>query len=333
MKKIALFAGLFLILFSYSTAFGEQVRITIESYAKPSLGVRSTIVETIDPYDPNDPADQLAMAHEAMSFAWSSDGWDFESEGFYEGSSAGCNGTLWGLGVDGITYLTDPTYYEALLGGYVLNSEALWAINNTPTNQATGLVFHTDALCSQGSHDFCGAANNYGQIAQVMAGVCMQCGVPDWGRFSVELLQEPIQATVDLDPDIFVVHVKNRKPREPKRAFLRAYIELPEGVSVEDVDTSTIILSKDDSILAEAEFDKIVDKILVVRFPLDLTNVSVILGVDIVRVMEWYKKIRAIATAAPVYPIDCIELTISGDFVDDQGSFNGKDAVRMMLKK
>jgi PKD repeat protein len=65
----------------------------------------------------------------------------------------------------------------------------------------------------------------------------------------------PLQTTVDLDPDIFVVRVKNRQPREPRSAFLRAYIELPEGVSAEDVDTSSIILSKDDSMLADAEFD------------------------------------------------------------------------------
>lgn len=113
MKRLAISIGLILVVCFYSSAFGERVKITIESYANPSLGTKSTIIEMPGRYDPNDPVDQLAMAHEAMSFAWSSDGWDFESEGFHEGSSAGCNGTTWGLAVDGITYLTDPTYYEA----------------------------------------------------------------------------------------------------------------------------------------------------------------------------------------------------------------------------
>jgi hypothetical protein len=50
----------------------------------------------------------------------------------------------------------------------------------------------------------------------------------------------------------------------------------------------------------------------------------------VVKVTAWYNKIRIIATAAPVHPIDLKELAISGDLIGG-GSFIGKDAVRIQL--
>ena len=81
MKRLALFVGVVLILFSYSTAFGEQLKITIESYVNPSLGVKITDIPFAGTYDPNDTAHQLEMSHQAILFAMSEDGWDLESHG------------------------------------------------------------------------------------------------------------------------------------------------------------------------------------------------------------------------------------------------------------
>ena len=194
MKRLTLFTAIFLILFPYSTALADYVQITIESYANPALGVKSTIVETTDPYDQNDTDDQLRMAYEAMAFAFSSDGWNFSGEGFDAATNPICGGGSWGFEVNGDAFKDDPAYYEDLLGGYRVseNPQAWEMILRNPENGATMLVFHTDVWCSkQPPHMFCDGAYNYGHISQVMAGYFMQCAVQEWGTFTVETVPAP----------------------------------------------------------------------------------------------------------------------------------------------
>jgi hypothetical protein len=145
-------------------------------------------------------------------------------------------------------------------------------------------------------------------------------------------VSEPAQAIIDIHPDIFVVHVKEKEPKEPKWAFLRAFLELPEGMSVENIDVDTVTLSVNGTTLAMAEFDKVVDNVLFVLFPLNLTNVSNILGLEATRVGMTARWIKVMAATTPGQPIDLIELTVSGQMVDDGESFTGKDTARMMLK-
>ena len=61
MKRLTLFAAVVFILFSYSATFGEQVKITIESYANPALGVESTTIPFDETYDPTSFNHQLEM--------------------------------------------------------------------------------------------------------------------------------------------------------------------------------------------------------------------------------------------------------------------------------
>ena len=60
-------------------------------------------------------------------------------------------------------------------------------------------------------------------------------------RIATVIATDTAQAIIDIHPDIFVVHVKeSHKPREPKRAFLRAFLELPEGLTVSTSISSTL---------------------------------------------------------------------------------------------
>ena len=153
------------------------------------------------------------------------------------------------------------------------------------------------------------------------------------GDYGVRISLMPEPAIIDIDPDIFVVQVKeNQEPKEPKWAFLRGFVELPEGLSVEDIDVDTVTLSVNDTALAMAEFDKVVDNVLFVLFPLDLTNVSDILGLEATRVIVIGRWIKVTVTTDPDQPIDLIKLTISGNLVDDGGSFTGDDVVRMKVR-
>ena len=81
-----------------------------------------------------------------------------------------------------------------------------------------------------------------------------------------------------------------------------------------------------------AEFEKVVDNVLFVLFPLNLTNVSNILGLDATRVRMRGRWIKVTVTTEPDQPIDLIKLTISGNLVDDGGSFTGEDVVRMKVR-
>jgi hypothetical protein len=192
MKRVAL--SVIIILLAYSVAFGEQVNITIESYANPSLGIKSTVIELTDPYDPNDTDDQLEMAYQAILFAISPAGWDLANHNFTTPSppapKPGWTNPYSATGVDGTYFIPDSEFYEDLLG-YQVNDEAWWAINNTPTNSAMWLVFHTDLWCERGPHDIGESPDNYGVISGVTAGVFAQCPVPNWGSFTVEVVPEP----------------------------------------------------------------------------------------------------------------------------------------------
>lgn len=148
--------------------------------------------------------------------------------------------------------------------------------------------------------------------------------------------QPAIYATIDLEPDVFEVkveaHKKPKKPGKPKWEYLRAFIELPADVNVADVNTATVNLCLNDTILAAAESPLIVENTLDVLFRLDPENVGAILGLEVTKVKVDECRIKVTAAFVPSQPIDLIELTVSGDMLYP-GSFTGTDAVRVMLDK
>jgi Tol biopolymer transport system component len=145
-------------------------------------------------------------------------------------------------------------------------------------------------------------------------------------------ITESIHAIIDLAPNLFEVEVgPENEQEEPEEEFIKAFIKLPAEVDPAGIDISSVILSINDTVLATAETPVIMDNILVVLFRLDLTNVSLILGLEVtkVEVDQLSRKIDIQVTTAPSQPIDLIKLSISGEFGD--GGFNATDAVRVTL--
>lgn len=137
----------------------------------------------------------------------------------------------------------------------------------------------------------------------------------------------PDPALIDLDPDVFAVAVtSHREPAMSGEAYLTAYIEPPDGVDATDIDSTTVTLSVNDTILATAESSEIIGHLLVVQFHLTPDIVAAILGVEVtyVEVDEEHNRIVIEATTAPDPPIDLIELIVSGE------NFSGTDAVRVI---
>jgi formylglycine-generating enzyme required for sulfatase activity/Tol biopolymer transport system component len=169
--------------------------------------------------------------------------------------------------------------------------------------------------------------NSDGSDAYALLATASQEERPDWGNPI-----ETIEATINLDPDVFEVEVEeDQEPEEPEEAFLTAFIELPAAVDPMDIDVETVTLSVDDTILATAESPAIEDNVLEVLFRLNLVNVSTILGLEVTEVEVDDEKIEVNATTAPAQAIDLIELTVSGDLTNG-GSFTGTDAVRVVLE-
>jgi hypothetical protein len=175
---MAMGLSLIIILFSYSTAFAEWIGITLESYDPATLPTVSTIIEVADPND------QLEISRQAVLFALRSEGWNLENLGFnldsreppeWSGHIYWASADVGGLDSD-----------ISKLLGYDLNDEAL---TYGPT---FFLWFHTDEWVARGSHDICESENNYGVMSGGMGGVFTQCTVADWGRFTVQLLTEPL---------------------------------------------------------------------------------------------------------------------------------------------
>jgi hypothetical protein len=172
MMRKAILLGLILSLCAYSTAFAEQVEITIESYPPATLPAVSTII------DVPDPADQLEMSRQAALFALSSEGWNLESYGgwlqYREPPSWAGHFYFVDIPVSGL----GSDVSEML--GYDLNADALTYGRNFY------LYFHTDETVGRLSHEVCETPDNYGVISGGMGGYWAQCTVPEWGVFTVE---------------------------------------------------------------------------------------------------------------------------------------------------
>ncbi len=141
--------------------------------------------------------------------------------------------------------------------------------------------------------------------------------------------QELVPALIDLDPDVFEVAVTSYREQEMSgEQYLTAYIEPPDGA---EIDSNTVILSVNGTILATAESPAILDNLLVVQFKLTPDNVGDILGIEVinVKVDEQHNRIVVEATTALAQPTDLIELTVSGDLMSG-GNFIGTDAVRVI---
>jgi hypothetical protein len=180
MKRLTLFAAVVFILFSYSTAFGDWVQITLEAiHEDAALPTISTIVEV------DDPSDQLDMSREAAEFAL--EGWNLQSYGgwlqYREPPSWVGHFYFVDIPVSG---LGSPV--SGLLG-YELNVNALTYGRNFY------LYFHTDETVGRLSHQVCETPNNYGVISGGMGGYWAQCTIATWGTFTVE----PIALAVAFD--------------------------------------------------------------------------------------------------------------------------------------
>jgi len=140
----------------------------------------------------------------------------------------------------------------------------------------------------------------------------------------------PLPDLVDLDPDVFEVAVTSYGEQEMSgKAYLNAYIEPPDGVDPADINSATVILSVNGTILTKAESAEIIGHLLVVKFKLTPDIVAAILGIDVVNVKvdEEHNRIVVEATTDPA--IDLIELTVSGDLMSGE-NFIGTDAVRVI---
>jgi len=143
-----------------------------------------------------------------------------------------------------------------------------------------------------------------------------------------------LESAIDLHPDICEVKTKSDSmPNKQQGVFINAFIEFPmDELRVGVVDHSTVALSLDGQELSMAESIEVIDNILKVGFYLDMSDLSTLLGLEAKGVNVAGGEVKVKTTAPPAASIDCIELTVSGDFVDYRGSFTAKDAVRIMLK-
>ncbi len=135
----------------------------------------------------------------------------------------------------------------------------------------------------------------------------------------------------DLHPDVFDVVVDpSTAPEEPVEAFFKAFIKPPPGMNAIDITSLTLFVSGTN--LGTAESFTIDDNLLEVLFPLNLTNVSAILGIDVVKVKEVdlnRNRIVVVSSAAPTETTYLSELTVFGTLIDGE-SFSGIDAVRVI---
>ncbi len=166
----------------------------------------------------------------------------------------------------------------------------------------------------------------------------------DFFLFSLdENLRFPVAARelstlIDLAPDVFEVKVVRQKrySKSPKGQFLTAFIEPPAGVTALDIDVMTVSLSVNGTALAMAMVEDavIADNVLEVRFPLNLTNVSTLLGVEVVKIKKVHGRrnpIKVEAITPPAHPTDLLEVTVSGGLMGG-GSFKGTDVLRVIAK-
>ena len=154
--------------------------------------------------------------------------------------------------------------------------------------------------------------------------------IADWGSGIVwKVAVIPIDANLDLDPDLFEVRpVRHKAPQEPEDTFLSAFIGLPPATNVADVNVASVSLYLGDVILAAAEYPVVVDDVLNVLFRLDLANVGAILDLEVKKVEVVQNEVQVETATALSAPIDLIKLTVSGDFIDGR-QFIGTDAVRV----
>ena len=117
MKTRTILLTLVVLLLSCGVALGAKVRITIESYANPTLGIKSTVIETAGPYDPNDTNDQLEMSILARDFALSPEGWDLAYHGFTPGYiGPGWSNYIYHAQIYGPLWQNNKAFYDDLLG-------------------------------------------------------------------------------------------------------------------------------------------------------------------------------------------------------------------------
>jgi hypothetical protein len=114
--------------------------------------------------------------------------------------------------------------------------------------------------------------------------VVVPCSLPNCVPVAFLMVARAIEAVIDIDPDLFEVHVNSdqepEEPEEPEEQFLRGFVQLPAEVDAADVDIATLTLSVNDTILATAEYSAIVGNVLDVFFQLNLANVSTIIGLE-----------------------------------------------------
>jgi hypothetical protein len=136
---------------------------------------------------------------------------------------------------------------------------------------------------------------------------------------------EPLSALVDLHPDVFEVKVvRSKKAHCQERAFLTAYIGLPEGFS--ETEVGTVALSLGATTIATEVSREVFGNVLRVIFPLDTGAISAILGLPVREINVHKDKIDVKAFTSPTMPIELVELTVS-----DGSSFVGRNVVRIMV--
>ena len=208
-------------------------------------------------------------------------------------------------------------------------------LSTLPEGAGYLLYFHTDEIAARGSHDICETADNYRVISGGSDGSLTQCFVAGWGEFSYSLAPgESGGGLLDLHPDHFEIQVNPEKPPlELTDQYLTAYINPPTGHAANEIDISTIELSVNGSTLGMAEMPMILENVLVVRFELNLTNVSKILGLVAVQVnlTSNINRVRVIATAPPAIPIGLVEMTLTGELTGGE-AFEMTDVLRVEME-
>jgi len=139
-----------------------------------------------------------------------------------------------------------------------------------------------------------------------------------------------LDATVDLDPDIFDVEVLLKEPEEPAGQYLASTIELPAGYSAAEINPETIRLSDEEGEIAQAISPMVINGRLVVLFPLSLLGASRITGVPVaeVEVDTSSRLVHVNAAQEPASALDLKLLQVSGEFLNGD-TFTGWDAVRI----
>ncbi len=242
----------------------------------------------------------------------------------------------------GLAFAPDGTLYFARLGD---NSSALLELD--PSDASTipnsdvplsiffdGLAVRSDGtLFAHATADVNGSSDDRrGEIYTIdpTTGISTFVGNTGAGSPSDLGFRPAERAIIDLDPDVFEVAVKSYGEQEMSgKAYITAYIKLPDEVNVADIVDTTVTLSVNGTTLATAD-PAILDNLLVVQFPLTPDNVGAILGIEVIYVEVDVRENRIkVEATTPAQPTDLIELIVSGDLISG-GSFSGTDAVRLI---